>query len=1238
SESGLSNIKFESGFLRPDFQPSEKFYTLNVGFIKNITIKSFAINPKAKVTVINNSSGAEAPNELSVDLLLGDTSVTLHVLAADMQGSSDYHITIRRDKPVRRPHFLEDDNKFSEDLLCNLCSGVVFRPWSYFSTKIKSCKHIFCYTCLDLFGEKAIEIDKEAGSQIVRINCPFCFSTKNNDAFNEATEIKFTAISNPKVEKYLAELKVKPPSIILKHDFSEKGAVLLKDLEISESIEWQCIKCKKFEAKSSELERSVDGFKHKTSCIEKCKCDLIIPLVETEYHKAMCIVQNAIEIPVLKEKYLFKSWEQALMDKKVLSGDDFNVSKLKILNNHIASYRRNLNETLKFSKKFSGQIALETAIPQLETIKIKLVNLLSKLNDKSENEKEEESHCQLQIGLILEEIIEYNNFFPIPNNLQKKKDVVDENMIAKDSFCADEIEGLLLSLGVSKDKSDEFKIRAMEEEYHRLLAAGQSDKAAEVQGLLSWKLKTMNTVGAKIGSSFSSLDQNEEQNFLNISDKFLMACKVNPKSLDANIHYGRNLLFLGKINEAIVFLRRAVGKDTDSFAGKLLLGIALEKSQQVNFEKSVLNEAVYYLTDCIQKYCINQEQLFQQKSDYSQPLLVEDWYQLSNDVLRVAWLSLSKCYGKLGKLELATEIVYDFLFELTEEMKKINPKSQKFFKMNLHFLEAQTEILKLNMTTTNIPETSLKTSEITKKRKAQTKILFQSIIILYRFLNNFEELNTHNLKNKFNFLNVNLNVFKILVYLTNTKEPKYVNSLGTLQLEKFEFISNLGEADLKFFKVEEIYTFLLDAEKSLLCALDTEKENPDNIIAEPSQKFTSQLWWGDFHLNFYKMDDTILEEARTEKNDKTVVKKPVIKKSLATTTIKSEVKKTDGVVGNPTLPAKVETNAKKILPISKMSKENLAFSKSKSITKPSQHHQEKVGNLAILLNTPKKVEATKTGSKSNLSAKNSKIAPASKNNLAVTSTSKTTSKFNLAVPTSKNLTASKNNLTASKNNLTVSKSNSTMRLTQVSQVRPSVTPGNRPELNNKKISKFDGYDWVLTRVSLAKVNFIKFNLFDHLKLKNFVDQSSTKEEFLNLSIKFYKEALNYSPNNIEIYVELGSILNQFVSSSEAQKFYSGFILNDYDSLNTKPTEDEIFIFSEINRLFLKEKKFRENLLINCLILEGKHRGGIKSLESYVKILDENNEYETLMEVYAGVSKKAKTDPEMVAFFKARYWL
>jgi hypothetical protein len=48
--------------------------------------------------------------------------------------------------------------------------------------------------------------------------------------------------------------------------------------------------------------------------------------------------------------------------------------------------------------------------------------------------------------------------------------------------------------------------------------------------------------------------------------------------------------------------------------------------------------------------------------------------------------------------------------------------------------------------------------------------------------------------------------------------------------------------------------------------------------------------------------------------------------------------------------------------------------------------------------------------------------------------------------------------------------------------------------------------------------------------------------------------------------------------------------------------------------------------------------GMPTLSKYVEILDSAGESKVLMEVYAGVNRKPVDNPDLQAFFKAKFWM
>ncbi|KAI8903558.1 hypothetical protein EDD86DRAFT_214742 [Gorgonomyces haynaldii] len=131
-------------------------------------------------------------------------------------------------------------------------------------------------------------------------------------------------------------------------------------------------------------------------------------------------------------------------------------------------------------------------------------------------------------------------------------------------------------------------------------------------------------------------------------------------------------------------------------------------------------------------------------------------------------------------------------------------------------------------------------------------------------------------------------------------------------------------------------------------------------------------------------------------------------------------------------------------------------------------------------------------------------------------------------------------------------------------------------------------------------------------------------------ISLYRQAIQMKPNEHDAYIELAEILEK-VSLDDTVNLYTSF------PFSAEPSQDDLFLYVEINRLLMKSKQFTHEKLLPSLIAEGRGNG-IKSLSKYVEILDAASQSKLLMALYAGVNRKPETDPELVQFFKARYWL
>jgi hypothetical protein len=179
---------------------------------------------------------------------------------------------------------------------------------------------------------------------------------------------------------------------------------------------------------------------------------------------------------------------------------------------------------------------------------------------------------------------------------------------------------------------------------------------------------------------------------------------------------------------------------------------------------------------------------------------------------------------------------------------------------------------------------------------------------------------------------------------------------------------------------------------------------------------------------------------------------------------------------------------------------------------------------------------------------------------------------------------------------------------------PPTVPSNRKRLHASRI----GLARVLSRILL---------------LSEDAKPTIPTSELIPDIIKWYKEVISMRPEFHDAYIELGSLCEKYDTPKSAIDVYSSFPF----SSSGIPTQDDLYLHGEISRLMMKEKMFKDPRLISSLIAEGKVMG-MRSLSKYTDILDKANESKVLMEVYCGVNGKPATDPEMVSFFKSRFWI
>jgi tetratricopeptide (TPR) repeat protein len=135
--------------------------------------------------------------------------------------------------------------------------------------------------------------------------------------------------------------------------------------------------------------------------------------------------------------------------------------------------------------------------------------------------------------------------------------------------------------------------------------------------------------------------------------------------------------------------------------------------------------------------------------------------------------------------------------------------------------------------------------------------------------------------------------------------------------------------------------------------------------------------------------------------------------------------------------------------------------------------------------------------------------------------------------------------------------------------------------------------------------------------------------------EFYNQALTLDPLNSDIYIELSEKYEKEKAFEKAALLFSSYPFTQTEDV---PTQEELYIHGEISRLFVKTGRLRDPALVRSLIAVGRS-GGVRCIEKYTEEMDKKGDAcAELMQVYAGIGRKDVMDPDMVTFFRARFWL
>ncbi|KAI8840853.1 hypothetical protein BJ741DRAFT_37510 [Chytriomyces cf. hyalinus JEL632] len=1077
NDATLKALQFSCGMIEPDFHRLETAYVLRIAPTdSDVTVTATPTNATAKV--VSHGTG---PNG-SVKITANETEVSFEVTSADGTLKQAYSLLLRKDKVGSRL-VLNKDCKINASHTCSICCCTLYLPRSKPATS--KCTHEFCLTCFELFGAALKDSNK------LEMDCFLCV-----DACG-----KVLARTDAEKDAVLSTMKYECP-------FRCTVSAIEAPLVLGHVME--CVAGKPVDECGECCE--IGAGIHKDACVFQCElCAKRVPAWTKSLHESLTCLskRKPVDAVLLAES---AGWQQAFVDKKSLPATVEGC--VKAVEPLLKQYLTSLAAAWKSSEDTFGANPSPPDVSCLAQM-AKLYATAISINIETKKVKggvlDESLHIEL--GLVMEEMESCEAMFPaVETRAVKVK--ANDNDEASDSFMSDEVDGLLMGLGVAKSASDASKLKAMEEEFRRLTAAGLSDQAAEVQGLHQWKVKKVNA-----GSNVTSTDKNnslqQEQRgsgrLAKALSKYEDVVSLNPGNSDAQYNSGRVNLILGHFEKAQLCFEHAIAARPGFKNAIFLFAVA------VLFQSKPASFLAVFSVNVIERQLLQfQTNLWLEIKETKQEhdlKLCDTIMHLASPLLRASFLALSRGYMFSGKISKASKPVLDLLYILPAAMRKLSKKSHAWRSMAATLCEARQFLVQL--WTLCAPVDPMLT--LLDKRNCES--LLRMVLSVAEGQGGGE------------WFRVVENVCRVLLYRAPV-DTVALTMLGKAQLD-------LVDNDARFLGDEKK---LQDAIECFEAALG---------VGEGVKLVEKQEW-------FVRMKEEVgcWELAAKSKDVKVAAG------------LKAGAKKTAGVPVKAVPVAKAAPPAKSVPPPSKP-----VPSKPAPPVKATQKATavDKYGTTAA----PKTQGTTK---------------PTSKKSSTVTS---------------KNTTPKASNVSLSK---TKSLSTTLQKITTLPMYETSIG---------------------LARAISRKVGFIE-------------DQSGPKDARIPALVEsittHYNHAIKSKPGAHDAYIELGALLERKVSIRAAADIYAAFPFRDFRSGGgTDPGQDDLYLYTELGRCFMKEKRYKEVLLVDCLVAEGRAMG-MPCLGKYVEALDAAGESKLLMQVYAGVSKKPVDHPDLQAFFKSRYWI
>ncbi|KAI8900002.1 hypothetical protein BC833DRAFT_618939 [Globomyces pollinis-pini] len=1087
----LSDIKLSKDqMLIPKFSKLETEYLITVpSEVLDISIDVIPLNPKATVALIQPESTTK-----EVKLNTGDTVLEYRVLAENKLNEGQLLITARKEKSLYRPNPM----KLINSLACSFCKNLLFAP----RKSLFGCEHSFCFSCLSV----AHEIKSNAGVEnSISWLCPICI--------NQPATINPLKQSDVEKEKILNEIETQCPFARFGCKETKKFIEMNAHIQICSFSISTCVECNKFSIMGQLTEN-----KHNDACTYNCTdCAKKVPTTIKQYHSNFCnLKKETLSITNLSSP---SKWESSMVDLKLYGNLSLDkaVSEISSLTeNYMQQYSSGWEQVIESDGLSKVCIKLDT----LQTASQIMATMIS-INTSSNLSRNAALDCQLHIKLgdIAQLITDSKFWFP---PIEQKNSKSNDNDQAADSFMADEVTGLLLQLGIPPSATYATQIKAMEAEYHRFKNQGSVNEAAEVQNLITWKMKQEKSNGVEGNDTDSTQSGNAD--LFNVTKKYFDAVTIDPNNLEANLKYTKQLLISNDSKRANIFARNAQNIQPCNLDAQLFVGISLLHPRATEqLDVVLLEESMTYL----EQYYNQIMGVFNSNTPINTKLSILRYQKnllIVDPILILLFLSLAKGYRQQFKFQNAINCLLDLIQILTATFQKYPRKSEGFYFVCQNICVAQSCILDI----------STIDSGICKELHINIKNTLLSM--MKKFMMNCQGTKDEKV------LEIELGIVKNMLKCDPTSS-KFLSALGYNYLEHFDLIQLNNQSE----------PLLNLAESSFMASIESENISEGGV---PSIKLTSQKWWDDFQKSL-----------TAEKN---ILKNNMAKSEKAGGKKDALPSKANKSAPPPKAESNIKDNTKKAMTVTKPV---AAIKKPATNAKPIAKEVPPTPKTA---NGPSKVVAS-TPNKPQKTTKTTAIE---------------------------------------------SKDKKPPTINETSATQDSTIPVDIPQ----PITTIEGKKLVAPRLGLANTLSRLLNLH-----KQGSTVQSDEKVLITRMINLYQEVISIDKSCHDAYIELGVLYEQQSLITEAINLFTSYPFNEVTS------QDDLYLHGEILRLLMKGKHYKHPHLARSLIAEGRAMG-IKTMSKYIEALDSANENQLLMKVYAEVNRKKIDDPDLVAFFKSKYWL